>query len=202
MLSDGRLLSWSGDGTLRLQVRHQPLSALYTERICGVYLSYAHEDAAVIRALSAELAAAGFSVWYDTDIAGGERYRDRIDAQIDAAKAVVVLWSKTSVSDRVLSEASRAHRQNKSSRSCCRPLLPRRSTPPIRPCSTSSPRRPRVPGAGPEVEGGDKLRGAACGRFFFVEPPMPACHLPGAYRRPRTQPMLSRITEETGHLFA
>jgi len=79
-----------------------------------IVLSYAREDTAVIRGLRAGLAAAGYSVWYDADIAGGENYRNRIRTQIDAAKAVVVLWSKSSVkADWVIAEASRAHSQGK-----------------------------------------------------------------------------------------
>jgi len=111
---DRRNVYWVLAGNDVLQVRHQPAGAIEVERADDVFLSYAREDAGVVRALHAELTAAGFAVWYDADIAGGERYRDRIDAQIDAAKAVVVLWSKASVkSDWVISEASRAHRQNK-----------------------------------------------------------------------------------------
>jgi hypothetical protein len=62
----------------------------------------------------ADLKAAGYSVGYDGDFVAGERFGDRINAQIDAAKAVVVLWSKASVkSDWVIHEANRAREQKK-----------------------------------------------------------------------------------------
>ena len=97
-----------------LQVRHQPEGAIEVEQTYDVFLSYAREDADTIRALYADLTGAGFSVWYDKGLVGGDRYRDHIRARIDAARAVVVLWSRASVkADWVIAEASRAHGQGK-----------------------------------------------------------------------------------------
>jgi hypothetical protein len=109
---------WVIAGNDVLQVRHQPEGTLVAEEEHEVFLSYAREDAAIVRSLHADLNGAGFRVWYDRDIAAGigagEDFRKRIRAQIDAAKAVVVLWSKASAeSDWVIAEASRAHDRRK-----------------------------------------------------------------------------------------
>jgi WD40 repeat protein len=105
---------WVIAGNDVLQVRHQPKDILDEDYTHDVFLSYAREDTDIVCLLYDDLAAAGFSVWYDKDVVGGDRYRDRIRARIDAAKAVVVLWSKASVeADWVIAEASRAHAQGK-----------------------------------------------------------------------------------------
>jgi WD40 repeat protein len=116
VLPDGRLLSWGVDGTLRLWTTdpESPSSRRDGRDTIDVFLSYSRKDAAIARSLAAELSTAGFRVWYDMDISGGERFAEHISASLDAAKVVVVLWSEESVrSDWVLFEASRAHQQGK-----------------------------------------------------------------------------------------
>jgi hypothetical protein len=57
--------------------------------------------------LAHALGAAGHSVWWDVDIPIGARFRDAIQRALNAASAVVVVWSATSVmKDFVLDEAS------------------------------------------------------------------------------------------------
>jgi len=69
------------------------------------------------------LEARGYSVWYDREIAGGQRFPQVINARIGAAEAVIALFSEAVVgaddvargydSDWVVYEADRAHRQGK-----------------------------------------------------------------------------------------
>lgn len=47
----------------------------------------------LVEALEAE----GFSVWWDQHISGGANWREEIEAHLDAAKVVIVVWSKRSI---------------------------------------------------------------------------------------------------------
>ena len=79
-----------------------------------VFLSYARPDRADIVDLAVALRGRGCSVWFDHYIAGGAKFRDIITSRLDAARAVVVLWSEASIkSDWVLYEADRAHKAGK-----------------------------------------------------------------------------------------
>ncbi len=72
-----------------------------------LFLSYAHEDQARARRLSAALQKAGYTVWWDALIEGGTRYAKSIDDALQSADAVLVLWSETSIeSDWVRDEAA------------------------------------------------------------------------------------------------
>jgi len=63
-----------------------------------IFISYAREDRARIERLSDALEAEGFSVWWDRDIAGGTEFSKETEVRLNAAKAVLVAWSTTSVS--------------------------------------------------------------------------------------------------------
>jgi hypothetical protein len=79
-----------------------------------IFLSYARPDKALILQLAATLEERGCTCWFDHFIAGGARFRDTINARLDSARAVVVLWSEHSIkSDWVLYEADRAHKAGK-----------------------------------------------------------------------------------------
>lgn len=72
-----------------------------------VFLSYAHGDQAQAQRLARVLERAGYTVWWDALIEGGTRYAQTIDDALQAADAVLVLWSKKSVeSDWVRDEAA------------------------------------------------------------------------------------------------
>ncbi len=76
-------------------------------RRATVFLSYAHVDARRAEALAAALQARGFTVWWDSMIEGGASFAKSIRQALEAADAVVVLWSKTSIdSDWVADEAA------------------------------------------------------------------------------------------------
>ena len=71
-----------------------------------IFVSYAREDQAAVRSLVEGLQAAGFSVWWDRGLEGGEAFRDAIERQLEAADAVIVVWSRRSSASRwVVDEA-------------------------------------------------------------------------------------------------
>ena len=62
-----------------------------------VFISYARADRSRVEPLARALEDAGFSTWWDDDLAGGVEYSREIEARIHAARAVLVLWSRTSI---------------------------------------------------------------------------------------------------------
>lgn len=92
-----------------------PASSLGAEPAgIDVFLSYARADRAHIVDLAVALQGHGCAVWFDHFITGGARFGEIINARLDAARAVVVLWSESSIgSDWVLYEADRAHKAGK-----------------------------------------------------------------------------------------
>ena len=79
------------------------------ERRPTIFLSYAHADKARAQRIAAALEEAGYTVWWDALIEGGSRFASSIDEALDAADAIIVLWSKNSIeSDWVRDEASHA----------------------------------------------------------------------------------------------
>ena len=74
-----------------------------------VLLSYHRSDTFAARAVVAGLEQAGFSVWWDQDLVAGTSFQNVIAKEIQAAAAVVVLWSRHSVESLwVTSEADHA----------------------------------------------------------------------------------------------
>lgn len=72
-----------------------------------VFLSYAREDEQRAAMLARALESLGWKVWWDRQIPAGRRFDDVIEAAIDAAACVVVIWSAHSVkSDWVKTEAA------------------------------------------------------------------------------------------------
>ena len=79
-----------------------------------VFLSYDHDDVERAAPIAAALEKAGHSVWWDRHIHGGAAYNDEIEAAVEAANAVVVLWSDRSVrSTWVRDEAAEGRDQGK-----------------------------------------------------------------------------------------
>ena len=80
-----------------------------------VFLSYKAEDRAMLVPLVGALEAEGFAVWWDAQIDAGTNWQKEIEQHLDAAKCVIVAWSKRSVGDDgqfVRDEARRAQRRN------------------------------------------------------------------------------------------
>lgn len=75
--------------------------------LADIFLSYAHSDKPKVHRLANQLEAAGFTVWWDPDLAGGARFHKAIEAELRASKAVIVCWSKAAVESHwVIDEAS------------------------------------------------------------------------------------------------
>ncbi|HET7593340.1 MAG TPA: TIR domain-containing protein [Rhodanobacteraceae bacterium] len=81
--------------------------------MADVFVSYARADKARVAPLVAAIEAKGWSVWWDPEISPGQEFDDQIEAEIDAAKAVLVVWTPTSVASRwVRGEAREAAERN------------------------------------------------------------------------------------------
>lgn len=79
-----------------------------------VFVSYKSEDRARLQPLVSALEAEGFSVWWDAHIGGGTNWQKDIEQHLDAARCVIVAWTKRSVGDDghfVRDEARRAQRR-------------------------------------------------------------------------------------------
>lgn len=82
--------------------------------MADVFLSYARPNAAVATRIAKALGEAGYSVWYDSDLPAHRTYSDVIASELEAAKAVLVLWSADAVESQwVRSEANRARELGK-----------------------------------------------------------------------------------------
>ena len=76
-----------------------------------IFLSYSREDQATARRFAEGLQREGFDVWWDQSLRSGESYDEVTEQALKGARAVVVLWSKTSVASRwVRAEATIADR--------------------------------------------------------------------------------------------
>ncbi len=81
-----------------------------------VFVSYKAEDRARLIQLISALEAEGFSVWWDAHIGGGAHWREDIQEHLDAAKCVIVVWTRHSVGpggDFVRDEATRARKRRR-----------------------------------------------------------------------------------------
>lgn len=77
--------------------------------MADVFLSYARPSLNDAMRIADCLRAAGYSVWYDESLPAHRAYTDVIAEQLDAASAVLVLWSAEAASSHwVRSEADRA----------------------------------------------------------------------------------------------
>jgi serine/threonine-protein kinase len=80
-----------------------------------VFVSYKAEDRRRVKPLVEALQADGFSVWWDEQIGGGATWRHAIETELNAAKCVIVAWSKHSVGPEgtfVQDEATRAQQRH------------------------------------------------------------------------------------------
>ena len=74
-----------------------------------VFLSYAAEDLASAERLASKLTDRGWDVWWDRRLLAGTSFDEVIEQQLDAAGAVIVLWSTNSAqSEWVRAEATAA----------------------------------------------------------------------------------------------
>ena len=83
--------------------------------MADIFVSYKAEDRRRVKPLVEALQADGFSVWWDEQIGGGAAWRHAIEVELNAAKCVLVVWSKRSVGEEgtfVQDEATRAQQRH------------------------------------------------------------------------------------------
>jgi TolB-like protein len=79
-----------------------------------VFISYARTDRPRVKPLADALTAAGYEVWWDVLIEGGAAFARTIAERLQAADAVIVVWSAASVvSDWVRDEADHARQRGR-----------------------------------------------------------------------------------------
>jgi TolB-like protein/tetratricopeptide (TPR) repeat protein len=77
-----------------------------------IFLSYSREDRKTALRYAEALRKEGFDVWWDQTLNAGEAYDEVTEKALEDARAVVVLWSKSSVASRwVRAEATTADRR-------------------------------------------------------------------------------------------
>lgn len=75
--------------------------------MADVFISYAKTDRLYAKRLAAALTAEGWDVWWDPEIEPGEDFDEVIDAELEAAQCVVVLWSHQSCNSRYVKGEAR-----------------------------------------------------------------------------------------------
>ena len=65
--------------------------------MADVFISYAREDGETADRLAAEIEVAGLVCWWDKRLDGGTRFPEKIEAELMAARAVVVIWTRHSI---------------------------------------------------------------------------------------------------------
>jgi adenylate cyclase len=68
--------------------------------MADVFISYARTDKPRVAPLVAAIKAQGLSVWWDPAISAGQQFDDQIERELQAASAVVVIWTAASVTSR------------------------------------------------------------------------------------------------------
>jgi hypothetical protein len=82
--------------------------------MADIFISYARQDRNAARQLYGLISRAGFTVWVDENLLPGEHWQERIERELNASAAVLVLWSKHSIdSEYVRNEAVFAQKQGK-----------------------------------------------------------------------------------------
>lgn len=83
-------------------------------RVSHVFVSYKREDGERVSRLIEWLKNNNVPVWWDKDIGLNERWEQAIEANLNSAAAVIVVWSPASLtSDPVITEARVAYHQDK-----------------------------------------------------------------------------------------
>jgi uncharacterized membrane protein YhaH (DUF805 family) len=79
--------------------------------MADVFISYAREDRSRADHIARGLSAAGLDCFWDNEIPPGQTWADYIEAKLAACKAVVVLWSATSIKSQWVREEARMGRE-------------------------------------------------------------------------------------------
>jgi hypothetical protein len=78
--------------------------------MADVFISYAREDSSRAEQVARGLTAMGLECFWDTEIPPGQTWSDYIEGKLDAARAVVVLWSQHSTRSQWVREEARMGR--------------------------------------------------------------------------------------------
>lgn len=79
-----------------------------------VFISYSRADMQIAETLADELKARALDVWWDLELYAGQQFRQAIKSHIEAARAVIVIWSSTAAASQwVIDEANHAVRLGK-----------------------------------------------------------------------------------------
>ncbi len=65
--------------------------------MADIFISYKREDRARVAVIARRLEQVGYTVWWDLELIVGQRYDTKIKDELDAARAVIVVWSANSV---------------------------------------------------------------------------------------------------------
>ncbi len=76
--------------------------------MADVFVSYARSDKARVAPLVSAIKTAGWTVWWDSEISPGQEFDREIEAELAAARAVLVVWSPASVTSRWVRGEARA----------------------------------------------------------------------------------------------
>jgi adenylate cyclase len=68
--------------------------------MADIFVSYSRSDRGRVAPLVAALEAHGWSVWWDPEITPGDEFDALIGAELEAARAVIVVWTPLSVESR------------------------------------------------------------------------------------------------------
>ena len=68
--------------------------------MADIFVSYSRTDKARVAPLVSALEAQGWSLWWDPEITPGDEFDALIGAELESARAVVVVWSPASVDSR------------------------------------------------------------------------------------------------------
>lgn len=69
-----------------------------------IFISYSRRDRDRVNFMAKALEAEGYSVWWDRDLRAGEEFDNVIDKHIKESKAIVVVWSGTSINSNWVKE--------------------------------------------------------------------------------------------------
>ena len=82
--------------------------------MADIFISYSKRHAQPTIDLARDLEAQGYTTWWDTRLLPGDEFPDKIRRQLDVARAVIVIWTESSVNSKwVRAEATRADAHNK-----------------------------------------------------------------------------------------
>ncbi len=76
--------------------------------MADVFISYASEDRDRVRPLAEALMGRGLNVWWDRALVAGDDYARVIERELAAAKAVIVVWTQSSVESAFVRDEARS----------------------------------------------------------------------------------------------